>query len=176
MKTTVYHYRYCTIWRAMAAATMYSQLVHIERNLISFSYLIVIDQSNRRPQSLKGNLNFRYPRWHDVGIRLFSLSNATNHILYRVLTSNLLSTVFTTISSGAYWLTSNRNFKLLPSPSGWINGELIVSIQLFLGCPIASWELLVTEFCELNVTILKRNKISRVVIAPYAHYVFNMFQ
>lgn len=41
------------------------------------------------------------------------------------LTINLLSTVFTTISSGVYWLTSNLNFNTLLSPSSWINGELM---------------------------------------------------
>lgn len=38
---------------------------------------------------------------------------------------SLLSTVFTTISSGVYCETSNRSFKTLLSPSSWINGELI---------------------------------------------------
>ena len=41
------------------------------------------------------------------------------------LTINLLSTVFTTISSGVYWLTSNLSFNTLLSPSSWINGELM---------------------------------------------------
>lgn len=33
------------------------------------------------------------------------------------LTKSFWSTVLTTISSGAYWLTSKRNFNTLPSPS-----------------------------------------------------------
>lgn len=45
------------------------------------------------------------------------------------LTNNLLSTVLTTISSGSYWLTSNRSFNILLSPSSWINGELMLSTQ-----------------------------------------------
>lgn len=40
-------------------------------------------------------------------------------------TINLLSTVFTTISSGVYCDTSNLSFNTLLSPSSWINGELI---------------------------------------------------
>lgn len=36
-----------------------------------------------------------------------------------LLTNNFWSTVFTTISSGAYWLTSNRNFNTLLSPSSY---------------------------------------------------------
>jgi hypothetical protein len=48
----------------------------------------------------------------------------------RTLTSNLLSTVLTTISSGWYWLTSNRSFRSLLSPSSWMSGELNPSSQV----------------------------------------------
>lgn len=52
-----------------------------------------------------------------------------------MLTNNLLSTVFTTISSGAYWLTSNLSLRHLSSPSCWINGELISSYHVFASFP-----------------------------------------
>jgi hypothetical protein len=41
-----------------------------------------------------------------------------------------LSTVLTTISSGWYWLTSNRSFRSLLLPSSWISGELNPSSQV----------------------------------------------
>lgn len=64
------------------------------------------------------------------------------------LTINLLSTVFTTISSGVYWLTSNLNFNTLLSPSSWINGELMSCTE---DCGARERLLLLLEVVELQV-------------------------
>jgi len=69
-----------------------------------------------------GSMNSRlYSRYTDL-LSVFSSCLAW--------TRSLLSTVFTTISSGWYWLTSNRNFSSLLSPSSWISGELKPSSQV----------------------------------------------
>lgn len=60
-----------------------------------------------------------------VDLKLNCLSMVKWRLSSAQLTINLLSTVFTTISSGVYWLTSNLNFNTLLSPSSWINGELM---------------------------------------------------
>lgn len=63
-----------------------------------------------------------------------------------IFTINLLSTVFTTISSGVYCDTSNLSFKTLLSPSSWINGELMS--DAFADC--ARERLLLLEVVELE--------------------------
>lgn len=75
------------------------------------------------------------------------------------LTNSLLSTVFTTISSGAYWLTSKRNFRHLSFPSCWIKGEFISSYHVLTSpCLCARSEPLVlcVEDVEDCVVLLKK--------------------
>lgn len=64
--------------------------------------------------------DFRLIRFNHFFLRLLKWS-------FSILTSNLLSTVLTTISSGVYWLTSKRSLRDLPSPSSWMSGEFKLS-------------------------------------------------
>lgn len=56
--------------------------------------------------------------------------NSRGMVQNNIITNNLLSTVLTTISSGAYWLTSNLSFRLLSFPSLWMRGEFRSSYQV----------------------------------------------
>lgn len=62
-----------------------------------------------------------------------------NSNIFFLLTNNLLSTVLTTISSGAYWLTSNLNFRHLLSPCSWMSGEFRSSYHVLTSPDGALW-------------------------------------
>jgi hypothetical protein len=73
-----------------------------------------------------------FPRvWHGPKQKNKSQLIFTKTTDSSVLTNSLLSTVFTTISSGAYWLTSKRNFNTLLSPSSCIKGDEMSATVLF---------------------------------------------
>ncbi|CAN7986520.1 unnamed protein product, partial [Ixodes hexagonus] len=55
--------------------------------------------------------------------------------------SDRLSTVLTTISSGAYWETSKRSLSCLPpSSASWIRGEFTLSSHVLLAAPRPAWQ------------------------------------